>query len=790
MSESESPDEFSSEEDIESRVCSLVQVFKRRPADWKKDDEEDEEMVIDPLPKARKIFVRPHDNGIVNTTDDGFKELSHPSVPMSVYQEVVRRKYLDVLSASGVEVNSFTSIDCDEVFWQLTMKRQGKALQHLAERYSYRMPIAKSAFLGFADETFPTSVFGEPLRNDDGYMVSPYVEYSKEFAESIQEFRHVDEIRILHRRLGEWVDIAALVEQGVLTMQFIPRSQSLHRKLAKSVWSLRQVFSHDHIHFLRDFFGEEIAFYFCWFRYYILALIPLSIVAGIVLMLRPFISLTARRYTQTTFSFLMVAWCAALVKVFGNRVARINQQWGMAGYEAYDTEISSYDSRLRGSWRQWILRMACKVVTASYCILIIAGVFFIQIKRQSVSAARPGQEQFVATYGAVLTTIQIKVLGFVWSYIALWLTNAENHRTHFQWQSALSLKLIEVKLFNALYPFMYTTFLQRFVDRTCGHSLEEIMTKVPHVNVTLINSTKWIDYHPHAVFFDRGTQDVDGMMCLSGCYPIECENSGGGCFTNCYRDLQANLLVYFPSHVAFTICFLIVQILLRKYSVWKEEREAREMRCSPSKVSVDDIDSDCDSLGRVDSRGRLHEGTLERQAKSAPYEYMSWGGSMVEDFLELAIGFAVTVCFGLVLPVVLFMVLFGHCLEYFLIHYRMVIVTQRPFPYGADGIGPWKSIFDNISVIGIISNVGIACFFEHPLREQSKQEQLIAFLLLEHGMLLVREFVKRLIPDQPTDVDRVRAYNNKYLLHHYQKTPLEVDAGERYNTRGILFGLN
>merc|ERR1719401_468721 len=99
--------------------------------------------------------------------------------------------------------------------------------------------------------------------------------------------------------------------------------------------------------------------------------------------------------------------------------------------------------------------------------------------------------------------------------------------------------------------------------------------------------------------------------------------------------------------------------------------------------------------------------------------------------------------------------LVGHMVEYRLIAYRMTRLTCRPFPRGAEGIGPWQDVFEGIACCGILCQAGMSCFVGHPLNAMGWTTQVLAFLGLEHGVLFLRGLVRWAIPDEPEDVRRI-----------------------------------
>jgi len=222
------------------------------------------------------------------------------------------------------------------------------------------------------------------------------------------------------------------------------------------------------------------------------------------------------------------------------------------------------------------------------------------------------------------------------------------------------------------------------------------------------------------------------------------------------------------THVLSTVFFLVIPIGLARLEVWKEMRKARAQGYG-KQYSFLQLQAKC--------------------CKHAPYEYYSWGGSAVEDFLELAVGFALLTCFGLVLPAMSFFALLSHVVEYRLLAYRMTNVTCRPFPYGAEGIGSWQKVFELISIAAIIINVGLAVFVQYPMRDWEPVYQFFAFIVLEHVMLLLRAAMASMIRDDPEDVTRIDDFNTHFKMKFATYPHSDFPTDEIHSMQDVSIGL-
>lgn len=274
------------------------------------------------------------------------------------------------------------------------------------------------------------------------------------------------------------------------------------------------------------------------------------------------------------------------------------------------------------------------------------------------------------------------------------------------------------------------------------------------------------------------TEKGEIETCIHGCYPARCEE--GKCDTNCLIELEDSLSKVYLTHTVCTLLFILIPIAYVKFKVLMEFRRVKQ------KHEEDQSSDDEEVSGPTDHE--VSYTLLQFQAKCAtvaPYQNGSWGGSMMEDFIELAVGFAMLTCFGVVLPFMGVLAFFSHIVEYRLMAYRMLNVTCRPFPAAADGIGVWADILRNIAALAVVTNVAVAVFAMYPMRDWNFRQQLIAFLVLEHSMLVLRRIVVSFVDKEPALYKRVDDYNTRFVCgvddemdqqKEFQPAPVKAEA--------------
>jgi len=703
--------------------------------------------VEEPLEKCRRVF---HDRKTahIDLSDEGFGTFAHGSpVSMPVFQQVMREQFMQVAQVCGLKVESFLSIDEDEVFVKISLDRDGQVIRNFAEKVQYKVPLKSEAYEG--EEAVGTYPGNEPMRNSNGRAVPAYHAYTKDLDDKLEPFRQVDEIRLIETCLSEYLALKNLVEEGVASACFPAANHEQVMELFSDWGSPKKILrlpNSDHDDKVRDYFGEDIAFFFKWYAFYIRMLVPLAVLGAVTFLRRvvPVLeaSLKTQGCIQIAFGFIVISWSSVFNKMYSRLSNRTAQRWGMKDFESSAINRSDYDPQLEGSWTLAGRQQFALLFTVVY-VLMFVGI----MTHLTFNSAAIGGETAIA----MITTVLILVFGTVWTKFAPWLTDLQNHRTQGRWEHSLVLTVAPVKLFFALYPFLVLAFVKRYFRSTCSetlagaaHDVYDTLRWPKGVDRPVFTQVdgKWEAPAANLTFLSPFSfEQSDGQHCMYGCVPHHCFTNAEGihCVTDCIIQLEESLMVFFGTNCVSALIFVIIPIIL---SWWEVRQELLKKRNGGSSSSY--------SL-------------LQLQAKSPAYEYLSWGGSKMDDFLGLAIGFAVLTCFAVVLPVMAVPALFCNIVQYRLMAYRMTAVTRRPSPVGAESIGSWMDIFQAISLLAVATNVGMAVVVMYPIRSWAQFNELIAFIVLEHIFLSSRAFINKNIDDQPEDVRLIEDFNTRFL---------------------------
>jgi hypothetical protein len=236
------------------------------------------------------------------------------------------------------------------------------------------------------------------------------------------------------------------------------------------------------------------------------------------------------------------------------------------------------------------------------------------------------------------------------------------------------------------------------------------------------------------IFIFRFFNSYSSLFYLS--YYCE-EAEGQKTIATCMDFLGIQLAVIFFFSIILNIIELSVPYLLMKRRVIAENMKVNEMiKENPS------------------IRKELY--FVEIEAKKESYE------SPVSDYIEMIIEFGYVALFGTSLPVLPLLLLFEILFEIRVDAWKICNIYKRADPHRSEDIGVFKDIILIMAYVGAINNSGIIIFtsgivesiFDDIKEGDLDFYYLIAFVVLEHILLIGMFLISVLIPDNPEIVEK------------------------------------
>lgn len=735
-------------------------------------------------------------------------------VTKEAYFEVVRDTIVKLLAASNFTLESFGSVDGDELFLKIGLDTENKILPRLADRYLYAMPFKNAAYKDMPSKVGEKISGAPPAPPTNDLGAAPAYEIYKDESEQgdadkklgFDEFQPIDKIRLASHRVSSLMSINELRKQKVITKFFVATSEADLGKFDSWVgktpgelfWLCINPFKFCINPFefccpsaklccpsaqdsalvnddIRNFFGEEIAFFFIFYEYLIKMMIPLGVVGFFVQIIQYEgfnidydTENTAKRY----FGYAIVFWASYMQVNFNKTASAYVQRWGTKAQTIeLEEDCEGYDEKMSAS-KTTCLDVVGTFLMILYCFVFTAA-FYV-----GMAYAKKDQEPIV-------TSILIKLFSFAWGKLAKKLVDRQNHQKPQHVADALAFNLSVVKLFLYMFPFVRLAFLKNLKSKVCGESLKDVADTVfgKHGWPTGVDQDNYLQWYPEYTFeigkpafnfthhhkgavedefdilqtfsrmvqkaMEADTRGTGAKVCAWGCYPTKCDLDPDGtgtasCLTDCYGTVQSSLDTLFFIHVATTILFILIAKVNTVIAI------------------------------REESKGKATT-TLQVQAKkydTSRYEYMEWGGSYVEDMLEVILGLAIIVCFGVFEPILVVYAIFINTIEYRLLAYRMVRITHRPFPRLVKGIQSWNKVMDTIGCLSAFINAGLMVFFNRgPMRRKCPEDKLILFIVYVLIFTMLRLTLETLYPKETADVVAADLRNGMFreMVHARQR---------------------
>ena len=502
---------------------------------------------------------------------------------------------------------------------------------------------------------------------------------------------------------------------------------------------------------IRNYYGEEIGFYFAWLSFYTSWLILPSI-AGAGLFGLQLYAKSLDNPLAAIYAVVMALWATGFIVCWRRRSASLAQRWGVLRYEEEEVQRPKFKAeRLRpvkGSGREressgmggievkrykyrkdevtgedvkfypaWKRRAKIMFISAPCCVVCIFGALSLALW---VFSARTGlMASFAAAEGVetedwnswptaerlkdhqfwlyllitpCLYGLLIPLLDWAFTRLARWLNDYENHQTESQFSKHLIAKVFSFRFVNTFSSLYYYAFM---------HSMLNLAVQL-------------------AAFMVIGQ---------------------------------------FAKNIVWQTAY---PYLRRRYHDWK-------LRCSVRtqiRSALDDARPDLARMGRAYSVKSEAEKAqmVDKHIADNNYCAAAWSERSMrkydtfEDYTEMLIQFGYVSFFSMVFPLAPLFALLNNVLELRCDGFKLLWCKQRPIAKRAGGIGVWLTVLNIMSVIAVVTNFAHLAFTSKEVRLFFTErgfdavQQLLAVVAVEHLVLSLKFAISYLVPAIPHHV--------------------------------------
>lgn len=109
--------------------------------------------------------------------------------------------------------------------------------------------------------------------------------------------------------------------------------------------------------------------------------------------------------------------------------------------------------------------------------------------------------------------------------------------------------------------------------------------------------------------------------------------------------------------------------------------------------------------------------------------------------------------------------------------YKLIHLSRRPLPRPATDIGAWESILSFMGYVAVLTNMAVSLFTARStfLEGIDPKQLVIYFVLLEHGIIIMKWGLERLIGSASADVKLQQERCAFFASKLVERTPDEAD---------------
>lgn len=405
--------------------------------------------------------------------DEGARGLQPPTEAERHRMETWRAKretVLHALSDSGLVLTPFYSRDRDEIF--VHVAADVNHLRQIAEMKRYKLELKPQYLSAFAE--YKNDYAGRrELNYSDRCVVShiykSHAGHDEEYPQPGAIFRTSDRILLIdhivramdHNCAG--VDMGQLMHDGDL-LHYFPMHEHKQLKELDEDWFKCFAWG-THIDKVRDYYGERIALYFL-FMSHVNKWLIVPAVLGVVLSLLEWFLGTPDNDTAIFVCVGMGFWAIFFVHFWRRTAATYALKWGtlglgrqleptrpeFIGVSRINPVTGRVDRYYPWSERIWRVLFSVSVLTVTIISLIFVVLILFVLRRIF-------HENMRLTF-MIINAVCVEMFNAVFTNVAKWLTDRENHRSYSEYQNHLLAKTVIFKFVNCYISLYYIAFFK------------------------------------------------------------------------------------------------------------------------------------------------------------------------------------------------------------------------------------------------------------------------------------------------------------------------------------------
>jgi hypothetical protein len=511
---------------------------------------------------------------------------------------------------------------------------------------------------------------------------------------------------------------------------------------------------------IRDYYGEQVAFYFAFLLHYqrwLQALVPVGTIWF-------FIQIGFGRIDVPGSIFVVLYFCIWATMMLENWYRlehKLRFEWGMMNIKKTETPRPGFKGRLSyssttgqlietySSLMWYYLRIIFSAGWICVCLgCVIASVIGIwTLQRRPSFRDNP----LMSVVLGFINSVQITLFNMMYTRIAIWLNQREGHRLESEYYNHLVVKRVLFYIVNSFNSIVYLAFYKNF------HSNKERLQAVRLQLVTLFVSMIFIQNVtevavPMAVNWFFGKVEDHNETKRNAFHPHSHEDGHGHSHM---AEPTSTVTVSVADLSADVIAEAEMDIATVADDTGAEARSASSASSSSSSSESGAFEDmkrstgDFQPPGMESTKTEIQLTVDDEIWTDARQQFgLPEAPSVLDNTAEIVIQFGYVTLFCVVFPLMPMLAIINNFVEFRLDYYTLS-TSRRCVPYPAMGIGVWKPVLSTFCTIAVVTNLVLICFRGHFSKVYNlSRTDLFIFFFTACLTLFFLQFVMRfLIPD-------------------------------------------
>lgn len=350
--------------------------------------------------------------------------------------------------------------------------------------------------------------------SNDDYYYNKSKSINNEFDKKyVSKFRNIDKLRFIQRILNQIIKFSTLKKMEIFELVIFKRNNKSYKNKLNELGLTNVYNPFDYkkcsktINIVRNYFGETVSYYFLFIDHYSRMLLFPSIFGAFIFISYffwnkiPLFTIFSDSIRMDYYDFLLILnctiftiWLTLFIKSWAQKERIYNYIWGI---NINQKEMKINEEFKHNSQEKLILGYFVPIEKEPYHIFkkyvsysVLVGMIIIVISiiyslfrlKTSLVNGNFWHDYKISFFIACLNGLQIKIMNFIYYYIAEYLNNWENHFSLNDKKNSFSLKLILFDFMNSYSSLFYIAFIKPYnegcINNNCPKELETQMYSI------------------------------------------------------------------------------------------------------------------------------------------------------------------------------------------------------------------------------------------------------------------------------------------------------------------------